>query len=201
MLIAVVDLWRDSWGHVPHLCKLNLWILSLCCSAIQSFMPVPSPGTCGPQWHGVCAVQTCHQVGVLGLGELLSHWPLMPGCKTGCCMCFWRWLCCVLAWLLQALFSVYSVNYSGRAAHSVSEGQHPSEVTGVNIIFLERSIPRQKCFCLGAASDIVCSLNTFFQNIIVARNIQAQTELVFMPCCQSTCVLDVTLPAQISGVA
>lgn len=107
----------------------------------------------------------------------------------------------MLAWLLQALFSVCSVNYSGRAAHSVSEGQHPLEVTGVNIIFLERSIQRQKCFCLGAASDIVCSLNTFFQNIIVAQNIQAQTELVFMPCCQLTCVLDVTLPARISGVA
>lgn len=54
-----------------------------------------------------------------------------------------------LTWLLQVLSSVCSVNCSGGADPAASEGQHPLEVTGVNIIFLERSTQRQQLFCGG----------------------------------------------------
>lgn len=99
-----------------------------------------------------------------GLGELLSHWLLMPGCETGCCTRLFGGGCAVCSTCthLAHASSVLSVLHKllrkrcsfcvwGSAPFWGDWGQHH--------LFLERSTWRQ-CLCLEAGSNSVCSLNT-----------------------------------------
>lgn len=93
-----------------------------------------------------------------GLGELLLRWPLMPGCETGCSARLFGGGCAVCstcAHLARASFVLGVLRKQLGKSSSLRQGQHPSGVTGGNIIFLGRSAWRQQRFCLGAGSSLV----------------------------------------------